>query len=256
MWLSACSDTALAALWLQSCTGHTSGVTYVELLAVLTGSKAVVRLVLSPKVAQEVAIAAKRVGLFNCTSAYELAELHSNCNGDLFQRWTDSTGDHPRAVYISKSESISKDAANLDLAGDDTALAKLLGYPECCRRAYDPIRLSEWWYTISSTTSSSSDLPFVLNRIALLHSGASYLYDYFPCSFNCRRSVDLAIRNRSMLLDHGCFGLVSEWDQILQGEYLVYPDAVLRRVGNSWEQCFGKHSESGFKPIKIVFASI
>jgi hypothetical protein len=253
MWLSACSETAKRALWLQSICQISSGTTFVELLAVLTGNKSVVRLVLPLGVAQEVAVAASSFGLQAHFSEYELGTVRSNKNRDLFQTWVEPSETNPRALYLSFSKRIASHAAQLDLAGDDNALAEILGYPCCCIRSYDPRQLESWWYQISLRTPVKSGLPFVINRLALLYCKASYLYDFFPCSFNCQQSTIMANRNRDILIEQGCESLVSKWDGLLSGLFAVFPNSVLKLGDDGWKECFGRQEYSALSPISLHF---
>jgi hypothetical protein len=239
MLLSAFSETALAALELQASTYDRTGVTFIELLSMLTGTKKLIRLVIDADKLTGVHRSVAQSGLHVVVSSQELVTCQGGLNGDKFQKWSSLSGKMPRALYISKDQHISELAAILDMEGNDASLAGLLGYPECCQKAYDPTRYQNWWYWISHATPSKTSLASIMNRISRLYSNASYLYDYFPCSLDCRASKQIAGTNRSTLLTHGCSELVSSWDLRQSGEFLVFPDCVLTLAGNEWKSVFG-----------------
>jgi hypothetical protein len=255
MLLSSFSETALTALELQASTHETSGVTFIEFLSLLTGSKKILRLVVTADNLQEVVSSMTLAGLQVIISPQELVTIQGNISGDRFQEWSDPTGRLPRALYISKDRQISELAAKLDMQGDDASFAELLGYPSCCHNAYDPNRYQNWWFTITNATRNKEDLSSVMNRISRLYSHASFLYDYFPCSLDCTASKLLADSNRSILLAHGCNDLVSKWDLLQSGQFLVFPDCVMKHTDNGWQSRFGLASNQDYRTaIELEFS--
>lgn len=256
MLLSAFSETALAALGLQASTSERSGAAFVEFLALLTGTKKLVRLVVEADKLLGIQLAVMEAGLKIAISPQELVTCHINQCGDRFQAWGDLTGNMPRAVYISKDQQISDHAAELDLHGNDQSLSVLLGYPRCCQEAYNPNRYQNWWYHISCMTETRLHLASVMNRMSRLYSSASYLYDYFPCSLNCEFSREIALTNRQMLLTHGCNEIVDNWDRMQAGEFLVFPNSIITFTGNTWKTRLGVQSSLDSNiGIKLRFES-
>jgi hypothetical protein len=254
MLLSSFSETALTALELQASTYERTGVTFVELLSLLAGTKKLVRLVINPNRLLEVEKTMALAGLQVAISPMELVTSQGNMNGDKFQEWSSLTGRMPRAIYISQDRQISELAASLDSKGDDASFSDLLGYPSCCYSAYDPSRYRNWWYWISHATRIKSDLPSTMNRISRLYSQASFLYDYFPCSLDCSASMLLAESNRYILLTHGCIELVSKWDLLQSGRFLILPDCVMKHTEYGWKNKFGLELDRDYKDaIKLEF---
>jgi|LauGreDrversion4_2_1035121.scaffolds.fasta_scaffold27058_4 hypothetical protein len=255
MLLSSFSETALAALELQASTYETSGATFIEFLSLLTGSKKILRLVVTADKLREVETSMVLAGLQVSVSPQELVTTQGNINGDRFQEWAEPMGRLPRALYISKDRQISELAAKLDMQGDDASFAQLLGYPSCCHDAYDPNRYQNWWFTISYATKNKAGLSSMMNRISRLYSHASFLYDYFPCSLDCTASKLLADSNRSILLGHGCNELVSRWDLLQSGQFLVFPDCVMKHTENGWQSIFGLASKQDYRTaIELEFS--
>lgn len=256
MWLSACSELAVAALSLQWSAGQGSGASFVELVALLHGSKDVVRFVVDSSMLDVVGRSATSLGLYMAVSEQVLSDVSVNLNGDRFQEWCQTRAIGQRAIYLSFSSDLAQSASRLDQAGDDIQLALLLGYPLCCVQAYNKRDYSSWWYDISYFTKQRSSLCSSMNRLASLYSNASFLYDYFPCSFDCMSSLKIATANRALLLDHGCSKLVASWDALQQGEFIVKPNGVQRMTSDGWHQYFGHAIDANPKPIRLQFNQV
>lgn len=253
MWLSACSELAVAALSVQWSAGQGSGASFVELVALLHGSKDLVRFVVDSSMLDVVGRLATSLGLDMAVSEQVLSDVSVNLNGDRFQEWCKSRAIGQRAIYLSRSLDLAQSASRLDQAGDDTQLALLLGYPLCCVEAYSKCDYHSWWYDISCSTTERFSLCSSMNRLASLYSNASFLYDYFPCSFDCISSRKIATANRALLLDHGCSKLVANWDVLQQGEFIINPSGVQRMRSDGWHQCFGHAVDANPLSVRLKF---
>lgn len=79
--------------------------------------------------------------------------------------------------------------------GDGTALeiGLFLGYPACCCRAYGAIQAGQDWLdSMLANTPKNDKLFAACNRCARLFGDWAVMPDYFPCSFSCRASRELA----------------------------------------------------------------
>jgi hypothetical protein len=259
MWLSASSESTHKALALEHLAGQRGGATLVELLALLDGEKNGLRLVCSAEHVGPLFEAAKTFGLAILASEEGLADVHMNSQGDRYQEWAPLSDGSTRAVYLARGEADAAHLRDLDVTGG-AGLANFLGYPACCDRAYVAERRPDWWLAIAQTTSVRSGLLSVANRLSTLYSSASYLYDYFPCGFDCEESTTLARNNRERLLRHGCGPLVAAWDRHQRGVFVVSSDQVWRQVGGEdgpWALLVGESDATGLPDagIRLEFIS-
>jgi hypothetical protein len=233
MWLSASSDSARTALALTGTSGHRDGKTFVEFLSFIDCAKRAIRLVCGPSDVEHLNEAATALGFSVAVSDRSLTDVSVNAAGDRYQKWDtnrqDSSGE--RAIYLARSTADVKELSTLDSRDDDEALARFLGYPICCcddRRSI--AGRGDWWLAMAEATSTRSRLPSLMNRMSTLYSSASFLYDYFPCAYDCAHSANLARENRHRLIRHGCSELVAAWDRSQQGMFVIQNDVIYRSV--------------------------
>ncbi len=105
-------------------------------------------------------------------------------------------------VYVSKDKEKAENAKELEANGNHRGLGILLGYPECCaeffERHFEEESKKSNDYTIAALKNSDGfQFPFYTN-IASRHFDLALL-NHFPCSFNCKASIELAKRHLEVI---------------------------------------------------------
>lgn len=108
-------------------------------------------------------------------------------------------------LYISKSKEKAELAKRLEEENKHTELGIALGYPKCCAEFFNknfPIESKKQNdYTLSTLRNSQGyKFPFYTNT-AIRHLDLTLL-SHFPCSFNCKNSIELAKKNLDAIEKH------------------------------------------------------
>jgi len=108
-------------------------------------------------------------------------------------------------VYVSKQMESAKKAKELENENKHKELGKLLGYPECCAEFFEKYFEEESKkqndFTLATLKDSDGfQFPFYTN-IASRHFDLTLL-NHFPCSFNCKHSIELAKKNLEVIKKH------------------------------------------------------
>ena len=108
-------------------------------------------------------------------------------------------------LYLSKSIEKAESAKRLEEENRHMELGIALGYPECCAEFFNknfPIESKKQNdYTLAALKNSQGyKFPFYTNT-AIRHLDLTLL-SHFPCSFNCKNSIELAKKNLDTLEKH------------------------------------------------------
>jgi len=105
-------------------------------------------------------------------------------------------------VYVSKDKKLAEKAKNLENENKHKELGILLGYPKCCaeffEKHFEEESKKQNDFTLSSLKNSDGfQFPFYAN-IAARHFDLALL-NHFPCSFNCKDSIELAKKHLAVI---------------------------------------------------------
>ncbi len=126
-------------------------------------------------------------------------------------------------AYISKDPEKAKKAKFHEANNNHANLGKALGYPGCCCRFFEKnepqrSRLDSDYTICTAEKSEGSEFPFYTNIIK--RNMDITLLNHFPCSFNCRRSIDLAKKHLDMIKKYSP-GLAEYFSQRLKGKFSI-----------------------------------
>jgi hypothetical protein len=104
--------------------------------------------------------------------------------------------------YVSKDKEMACKAKEAEGRGEHKELGKLLGYPECCceffERYFPEESKRDNDFTMTCLKNSNGfSFPFHTN-IAARHFDLALIF-HFPCSFNCKDSIELAKKHLFVL---------------------------------------------------------
>jgi len=105
-------------------------------------------------------------------------------------------------VYVSKDKERAEKAKELEKENKHKELGILLGYPECCAEFFEKNYKEESEkqndFTLAGLKNSDGfKFPFYTN-IASRHFDIALL-NHFPCSFNCKDSIELAKKHLEII---------------------------------------------------------
>lgn len=105
-------------------------------------------------------------------------------------------------VYLSKGRETAEKARLTEEKGNHLELGLVLGYPKCCCEFFAKYFSGENAdLTLKALENSNGyEFPFHTN-IAARHFDISLL-SHFPCSFECKQSIDIAKNNLNMIKKH------------------------------------------------------
>ena len=108
-------------------------------------------------------------------------------------------------VYVSKDIENAKKAKKAENENNHKGLGILLGYPECCTEFFENNFEEESKkqndFTLAALKNSNGfEFPYYTN-IASRHFDLTLL-NHFPCSFNCKHSIELAKKNLEVIRKH------------------------------------------------------
>jgi MoaA/NifB/PqqE/SkfB family radical SAM enzyme/predicted dehydrogenase len=155
-----------------------------ELAALRAGIKPVAFLTVRPD--EEAAIR-------SAVSGYAVERRERGVWVEAQDRWVDDrTRGEPRIeLYISADSAAAAEAARLQAEGDPSRcideLGALMGYPECCVRAFglldDRSNNSRNRYSTAARTTGVGAWPWELNNLFVA------IIPFFPCSYRCARAL-------------------------------------------------------------------
>lgn len=107
-------------------------------------------------------------------------------------------------TYISKDPQKAAMAEAFEFKNDHRGLGLLLGYPDCCVSFYvnqEPkqSKLDNDYVTSTLENSKGVRYPY-FNNICRRHTDTTLL-NHFPCSFNCKKSIEIAKRHLRLIAE-------------------------------------------------------
>lgn len=265
MSLPVSSDALAAIREAVTCCSHTGERYVLELAALLSGIKNVVRV--------QVEHDGEYAALKHLASATGLSLEHSptrmkvawtNNLGDTFLTsvpWDDPDGTS-FAAYLAKHQEAAAQAASTEAEGTAEAIGALLGYPSCCCIAYARLENGEFWAPVLAEQSPGSHHAPWANRYAYLLYGASLFPDYFPCGLDCQGTAELSKRFYEMAQQSSLDSLADQYLALMRRPVIIgngfllgtpladdaaasqFPDPVL----HEWEP----GASSGIPPHDLV----
>jgi len=246
----------------------------VEFLALFSGEKKVVRLVLTSEQAYEVASALHLhfPEIVHGSSQYVLHEIFRSSQWDSFHerryKAVEEDGD-VRAHFFGQRQFVELAIEAEDDKADAFELGELFGIPKCCARQYhETLNASgEWMPNYLSSSQAMSSVDAVANRFSsIVGYQMGFHNDYFPCSFDCEKTLEICTANRARLLLYGLDALVELADGNSVGTAIVLDDDVFYQAGEGVRDALlsgGAFSTAGFEaltsnapnlPLEIAFS--
>lgn len=105
-------------------------------------------------------------------------------------------------IYISKDEKLAASAASYEQNNNHKNLGLILGYPECCADffiRYEPVKSQLTNDYVDVVLKNSSGIKFQFYTNICKRDFDITLLNHFPCSFSCKKSIDLAKRHLETL---------------------------------------------------------
>jgi len=149
----------------------------------------------------------------------------------------------PMAIlYLSTSESIANDTRSADETRDDKVFGKVLGYPDCCVDwVINRGKVPELAECINLYTKDGLYDPLIWPGAMAVDAP---LTPHYPCSIQCKKSQDIALKRISVLKYMGCTSVIHK---ILESRNMVYSL-------NSNGQMKAFSSSDTKAPIDVAFA--
>ncbi len=155
-------------------------------------------------------------------------------------------------IYISKSEELAKEARKLDpsykiinqkaefsgIINDIYRFSELLSYPECCIKKYiNNIEKNINVLSCNSLLNLPKKIDFHFNNIL---NGISnhYLSFHFPCSFNCKNSLEYLKRILNSI-EKECLDFAKEIKNYLKRPFIIFLNPNFSNVYASWDNRIG-----------------
>lgn len=202
---SVSSNTANLLLELRTVCSAVAERNLLELLAVVEGIKAVVRLPLNNADWPVLVDYCEKLGLEIAHSSFKIATVRTTPLGDRFTinvPWSDSRGQE-FVAYVARTLEAARRAEVIDHSGNNSEIGQLYQYPRCCTEGYLEIERGAYWAEIIVRRTSGSHQSLFSNKLAYLFDGASLFPDYFPCSLSCEETKRLGIAYYSLLRKYG-----------------------------------------------------
>jgi hypothetical protein len=232
----------------------------IEFLALFTGDKKVVRLVLTNKQANRVGIGLNLHFPYiqSGSSKFVLHEVFRSSRWDSFheRRYKAFEEDEDvRAHFFGQRQFVELAIEAEDDKADALELGELFGIPECCARQYhESLNTSGKWmpnYLRTSKVISVADA--ISNRFSsIVGYQMGFHNDYFPCNFSCEKTLQICNTNRERLLHHNLDALVELADSNSLGTAIALNDHVYYRNSGGVPDSFSSRAEfstAGFKAL-------
>lgn len=175
----------------------------IEALDVLFGSKPVLYGTLIASNYSEIK------SIENKTKTLDLAikfQKESKPIKDMFENNRDNK--HNINFALSKYETKAKNFLKYESNNKHSMMGELLGYPKCCSKSFDkyfPTQNSKWTGKkiaryLMKRLNDFKTYPFYTNRLLRFSEYGALLY-HFPCSLDCKKSVEIGKRRYDILKD-------------------------------------------------------
>jgi hypothetical protein len=202
-----------------------------ELLAVHSGLKKVMRIhIANDKEYALLSDFCKHNTLHLAHSQFRLKLSWANEIGDQFYNdvpWEDESAEEFIA-YLTKEDldGLSR-SIYIEREGSHEDAGRLYGYPHCCCENYELISNGEEWVKVLSDNSQGTFFSPWGNKLAYLVHGFTLFPDYFPCSYNCKATVELSKEYFQLGVKVGLTDFVHMQLEFMRRVYLVGPEGVL-----------------------------
>ena len=204
---------------------------FIEFLALFTGKKEIVRLVIEHSQYPEIKKFAQ-----TWLSDYVFAEApflietvswvtpHDRLTKRKLKTKS-SVGDH--VVFIGKEEAVQLALESEDSTCEDNETADIYGYPSCCGEKYSFHMESKWWPdSFVEKCGVYEKLNFLNNRFSMHQLPMlSYQFDYFPCSPKCIQTEIISRNNRVELQASPLAELVPMIDKHMKAVVVFFKQA-------------------------------
>ena len=210
-----------------------------EFLALFSGDKKVVRLVLTRAQAQEVGrtLAQYSPNISQGSSRYVLHETFRSSKWDSFHercfKAVEEYGDL-RAHFFGEERFVALAIEAEDDVADAITLGALFGIPECCAKKYQSsLNMSgRWMQSYMQSKKPVSIVDATVNRFSsIVGYQMGFHNDYFPCSFDCEKTLKICAANRKRLMQYGFDELVDLINANTIGIAISYHDHVFYKTG-------------------------
>lgn len=162
-----------------------------EIILLLFNAKEVVRQGFYPDELLSVEKFCQENHLFLVKSKFKVLLADSEVYSNKGIRVDEKDGRGMYFVYLSKSEEKALVANYYELIGDDYNLGLILGYPKCC---------VEFFCQNFSQNKTNLELKPTNPWTNLTKRGEDcVLFSHFPCSSDCKRSLEIAKKNYEVL---------------------------------------------------------
>jgi|GEM_PF-3016587 len=217
---------------IRSAVRHLSDRNLVELIALATGQKKTVRLVMNTAdwiVLRETLPAFNLLGQH---AEFKLGVTKKSSVGDQFttdRPWEDETAESI-LVYIAHDQATIDDALQKERSkSNDNGVGQLLGYPSCCIAAYREIVNGKLWVDQIVTQTTGGITSCYGNKLAYLFKGSpSFLPDYYPCCLSCEGSAKLGKTFFNAMIAFGMNELANSMKQKLLRPILYMPGLLIQ----------------------------
>ncbi len=191
----------------------------VEWLSVAEGIRQCATISVSPEYLVSVGEKAVKKGLFVLPLGYQGVQNYSYSNEDLGKIPTEQ---FLLNVVIGKSQDVLKFKSVSETANEFELIGKLVGYPPCCQEFFRQV-LEEGNADATWSMAVATTQPLTENNVSIEITISPFLnlfwrwlsirpIPHFPCSFNCKCSLDMA---RNYISIGRKFGYSDEMDWLL-----------------------------------------
>ena len=213
----------------------------VEFLALFTGDKKVVRLVLTDEQAHQVVSALTQYcsDIDHDSSQFVLREVFKSTQWDSFhERHFKAVKEKcdVRAQFFGKRQFVKLAIEAEDDEADALTLGELFGIPKCCAQTYQKYlnTSGKWMANYLQTPKVISWADAISNRFSsVVGYQMGFHNDYFPCSFDCEQTLQISRANRERLLHYDFDALVELAEANSEGTTIALNDHVFYKAGKS-----------------------
>jgi hypothetical protein len=201
----------------------------IEFLMLERGHKQIIRLVGKSALLNKLKALALRADLEILTSEFMLENVRESTVFDIFQRhvpW-DNQLDLDYVIYIGNSKAVvqAKEIEGIDCNDQDTA--NIYGYPDCCAESYNRIQEGENWIEVYLERANEIHYSYHHNKMAILFTPYLTLHqDYFPCSLECKLSLEKVVLAEQLLIEEEMTEILSILIKHLSCICLLYQGGI------------------------------
>ena len=146
---------------------------------------------------------------------YDYASFYVNTNGN---NWSTLVSESPKEqnlnfqkIYIAtigKKKTLVKNCLDAEINFDFEKAGIILGYPDCCVRAYPEIdNYKEKWVSYYFNKHPNSQQNYLNNRTASVYGYGSFIGEFFPCSLECLKTREISATSERLMKINGYFDI-------------------------------------------------